>query len=286
MPDRSIRLVMVESRPLMGTGVREVLDRAAGIEVVGQVGSADEAREVVDSTAPDVVLIDTSLEEPSGSVATRRLRRETPDAAFVVLGGHDDDASIIEAVEIGARAHISEVAQPAELVEIIRRVAFGDYPLHDELQDRPDLLERVLADLRDTPTVADGEPNPLTPHEIELLQHVAKGLKNREIAERFEVAEQTVKNSASRGDAEAGRAEPDAGGARGDAARLAGRPGGRRADLAPPSHSPASAVTSSTISWPYRASRDGPMPLMRRSAGMVVGRWSTISISSESGAMT
>jgi two-component system response regulator DegU len=185
---------MVEGRPLVATGVREILDREWDIEVVGQARSPAEARRVAIATGPDVILIDGSLDEPAGTVAARRLRRDTPGAAYVVLGGHDDDASIIEAVEIGAMGHISEVAQPAELVEIIRQVAYGGDPLQDELRDRPDLVGRALGDLRDTPTIGELEPNPLTPRESEVLQLVAMGLKNREIAERLEVAEQTLKN--------------------------------------------------------------------------------------------
>jgi DNA-binding NarL/FixJ family response regulator len=189
-----IRIVMVEARPLLGAGIREILDGQSDIEVVGQVGSPEEARQVVDETAPDVVLIEASLAESTGSIAARRLRRATPDAAFVVLGGHDDDASIIEAVEIGAMAHVSEVAQPAELVETIRRVAYGADPLKDQLQGRPDLLERALADLRDARPVIEVEANPLTPREIEVLRLVAQGYRNREIAGLLAVAEQTVKN--------------------------------------------------------------------------------------------
>ena len=99
---------------MLGVGVREILDRETDIEVVGQVASPAEAIPVVDHTAPDVVLLNSPPAESSESEATMRLRRETPDAAFVVLGGSDDDASIVGAVERGAMAHVAEVAEPAE----------------------------------------------------------------------------------------------------------------------------------------------------------------------------
>lgn len=214
----------------MATGLREILDREPDIEVVGLVASPEEAHEVVDATAPDVVLIDAAADEGSSGQAARRLRRTAPDAAYVVLGGPDDDASIIEAVAIGAMGHIAEVAQPAELVETIRRVALGDDPLQDELRERPDLLGRVLGEFRDppggastgtsggaggsggvsaatrpaaagagvtgssVPAGASPEPNPLTAREIELLRLVSMGMRNREIAARLDVAEQTIKN--------------------------------------------------------------------------------------------
>jgi DNA-binding NarL/FixJ family response regulator len=188
-----IRLVMVEPRSLLGVGIRETLDREADIEVVAHVASALDAFSVVDDVSPDVVLVAAPDADAFESDATRRLRRETPDSAFVVVGAQDDDASIVGAVEIGAMAHVAEVAEPSELVATIRRVANGEDPLKDELDGRPDLVERVLDSIRDV--YAEKRPaNPLTPREIEVLRHVADGLRNREIAEALDCSEQTVKN--------------------------------------------------------------------------------------------
>jgi two-component system response regulator DegU len=185
---------MVEPRPLVGVGVRQVLERESDIEVIAQVGSPEEALEVVDETSPDVVLVSTPLTESSDTDATRQLRRETPDSAFVVLGGEDDDASIVEAIEIGALGHVPEAAEPAELVATIRRVAHGEDALKDELDARPDLVERILEGFRNTVFTDPPPPNPLTPREIEILGLVAQGLRNREIAETLDMGEQTVKN--------------------------------------------------------------------------------------------
>jgi two-component system response regulator DegU len=192
-----IRLVVVEPRALLGVGVREILDRETDFKVVGQVGSSDEARQVVDETAPDVVLVDASSAESTESEATRRLRRESPDQAFVILGGQDDDASIAEAIEIGAMGHVAEGAEPSELVATIRKVASGEDALKDELDARPDLVERLLEGFRNTVFTDPPPPNPLTAREIEILGLVAQGLRNREIADALEMGEQTVKNHLS-----------------------------------------------------------------------------------------
>jgi DNA-binding NarL/FixJ family response regulator len=194
--DQPIRLVIVESRELLGIGVREVLDRAPGIEIVAQVQSPDEAMSVIDAAAPDVVLVDVP-QEADAAEAVRRMHQGAPDSPLVVLGGEDDDASIIEAMEVGATAHVAEVAEPAELVATIRRVAEGQDPLKDELVARPDLVERILDNVRDT-IMADREStNPLTTRELEVLALVAGGLRNREIAQTLAVSEQTVKNHLS-----------------------------------------------------------------------------------------
>jgi DNA-binding NarL/FixJ family response regulator len=195
--EETIRLVMVEPRALLGAGVREVLDREPDIEIVGEVRTAAEAMQVVDATAPDVVLIDVPLLEPESADATRRLRQEAPGSAVVVMGGEDNDASIVGAMEVGAAGHVAELAEPAELVSTIRRVADGEDPLKDELIARPDLVERIVDSVREA-ILADRRPtNPLTPRELEVLGLVAEGLRNREIAERLGLSEQTIKNQLS-----------------------------------------------------------------------------------------
>lgn len=203
MPDRTsapgpstdpIRLLMVEPRPLVVAGVRQVLDQESDIEVVAQVGSPDEAIRAADEAAPDVILVNAASAESTESEATRRLHRDMPDSALVVLGGEDDDASIVGAIEIGAMGHVAEAAEPAELVETIRRVAHGEDVLKDELGHRQDLVEQIVDRFRDV-AVSDQRPaNPLTEREVEILGFVARGFRNREIADVLDVSEQTVKN--------------------------------------------------------------------------------------------
>jgi two-component system, NarL family, response regulator DevR len=189
-----IRLLVVEPRPLFGAGVRQVLDQESDIDVIAQVGSSDEAIRSADETHPDVVLVTAAPSESTESAATLRLRREMPDSAFVVLGGQDDDASILEAIDIGAMGHLAEVAEASELVATIRRVAHGEDALKTELDSRPDLVEQVLDHFRNSMQSVPEPTNPLTAREIEILGLVAQGLRNREIADRLDVNEQTIKN--------------------------------------------------------------------------------------------
>jgi DNA-binding NarL/FixJ family response regulator len=192
-PPEPIRLVMVEPRALLGVGLREILDREPDIEVVAHVGSFVEALHVVDLAATDVVLVNSPEVGDGEGDATRRLRRESPETPFVVVGGDDDDASIVGAVEMGAMGHVAEIAEPEDLVATIRRVANGEDPLRDELDGRPDIVERVIESVRNGYSGTPPE-NPLTPREIDVLSHVADGLRNREIAEALDCSEQTIKN--------------------------------------------------------------------------------------------
>lgn len=189
-----IRLMVVEPRALLALGVREVLDREPDIEVVAQVRWAEEALPVVDEAAPDVILVNAAVAEPGAGAATRQLHRELPGSALVVIGGGDDDASIVGALELGAAAHVGALAGPDELVDAIRRVADGDDPLRDELRGRPDLLERMFEAVRVSLQADLPLANPLSSRELEILRLVAGGRRNREIAIDLGISAQTVKN--------------------------------------------------------------------------------------------
>ena len=194
--DEPIRIVIVEPHPLLGVGIRAVLDREPDIEIVAQVRWPDEATPLIDASAPDVVLVEVPA-EAYGAESVRRMHQGAPASAIVVLGGEDNDASLLEAMEVGATAHVAGLATPSELVETIRRVAEGKDPLKSELITRPDLVERILDGVRDTILADRGPENPLTTRELEMLALAADGLSNREIAHTLALSEQTVKNHLS-----------------------------------------------------------------------------------------
>jgi DNA-binding NarL/FixJ family response regulator len=192
-----IRLVVIEPRAIFGVGVRRILEDAPGIEVVAFVNSPVEAISIVGESAPDVLLVDMAPHRSTSDDATRRLHQGAPHSALVVIGREDDDASIVGAVEAGAVAHVAEMAEPAELVATIRRAADGEDPLRDELFGRPDLMERIVDEIRES-IRADLQPRSiLTARELDVLANVARGFRNREIADELGVSESTVKNHLS-----------------------------------------------------------------------------------------
>lgn len=194
----TIRIILVEPRALVGLGIRGVLDGEPDMEVVAEVRSADDALAVAEDRAPDIFVIDVELQEPATSAATRRLTQESPESGIVVVGREDNDASILEAIEIGATGHVPAAAEPAELVAVIRRVAEGEDPLKDEVISRPDLIDRIMDGFRESFRQSDEPPSiPLTPRELDVLRHVAAGMRNREVGDLLEVSEQTIKNHLS-----------------------------------------------------------------------------------------
>ena len=198
-PDlETIRIVLVEPRVLAGLGIRGVIDREPDMEVVAEVRTADDALAVAEERAPDIFVLDVELQEPSTSAATHRLAHEAPMSGIVVMGREDDDASILEAIEIGAMGHVRAVAKPAELVAVIRQVAEGDDPLRDEVIGRPDLIDKIMEAFRESFRRAEElHSNPLSPRELDVLRYVASGMRNRDIANLMDISEQTVKNHVS-----------------------------------------------------------------------------------------
>jgi DNA-binding NarL/FixJ family response regulator len=179
--------------------VRAILDLEPDIEIVAECRSPAEAIPVVAETCPDVVLVDVRLDEPSVAAATRRLTQGARGSAIVVVGGADDGTSILEAIAVGAAAHVAEVAEPGELVALIRRVADGKDPLKESLIARPDLVEQMVDAVRDGFIGPDSRSTmSVTPRELDVLRQLASGLRNREIADRLGVSEQTVKNHLSK----------------------------------------------------------------------------------------
>src|SRR5688500_10822086 len=148
--DEPIRIMLVESRALAGLGIRGVLESEPDLEVVAEVRSADDALAVAEDDAPDVFILDVQLQEPATSAATHRLAEEAPSSGIGVVGREDDDASILEAIEIGATGHVAAVADPAELVAVIRKVAEGEDPLRDEVIGRPDLIDKIMEAFRES----------------------------------------------------------------------------------------------------------------------------------------
>lgn len=192
-----IRLVLVEPRTIHGAAVRELLDREDDFEVVAEVRTTDEAMDVTSAQPPDVLVVDVDLPDPDAIEATRRLKRQAPEAGMVIIARDDDDEAVFRAVQAGATAHVADDSGPAELVDAIRRVADGEDPLVETVAERPAVAQRVADAYRDLAVRGVGRAGAhgvVSPRQLEILRLVANGLSNEEIAQRLHISRQTVKN--------------------------------------------------------------------------------------------
>jgi DNA-binding NarL/FixJ family response regulator len=193
-----IELVIIDEHPVLRAGVRTLLDNDAGVNVVAEADTVAEAVDIVRANQPDVVLLDVDAADADTVDDMRRLRREVPDGALVVLARHEDDEQVYRAVVGGADGHVGESAQPEELVDTIKQAANGDEPIQRTLAERPAVGRRVLeayAELSQrTPSVTDGD---VSQRELRILELAAEGKTNYQIGREIGLSEHTVKGAIS-----------------------------------------------------------------------------------------
>jgi DNA-binding NarL/FixJ family response regulator len=185
-----IRVLIVDDQELMRAGFRMILEAAGDIEVVGEAGDGESAVTVAEACQPDVVLMDIRMPRLDGVEATRRL----PKQRVIILTTFDHDEYVVEALRAGASGFLLKDAPPDELVRAVRVVAAGDALLAPAVTRR--LLDRVAPTLRISREAAS-QFDQLTARERDVLQMVARGRSNSEIAAQLHIGETTVKTHVS-----------------------------------------------------------------------------------------
>lgn len=192
-----IRILIMDDHPIFRRGIRWILDSAADLKVIGEAENGQEAIEMADRLAPDVVLVDINLPGVNGLEIARVIKRRDPRMRIVVLSVSEDDEQLFNAIKVGAAAYAQKGLAPDELIRIIREVAEGRYLINDTVMEKPHVAARVLNQFREL--ASSGEEGatmfaPLTSREIEILDCIARGMSNKEIASQLSISGQTVKN--------------------------------------------------------------------------------------------
>ena len=203
-PDRrnveQTKLLLVDDHALFRMGVRGLLEREPDFVIVGEADDSRSAIELALETSPNVVLMDLSLPAPGGIETTSRIKRELPSCAIIVLAADEDEDALFEAIKAGAAAFILKDVGPDDLVTIIRRVVAGEYLINDKVFSKPAVASRVLKEFRELAVYGqDAAPifAPLSPREVEILDNIAQGMTNKQVAYALSISEQTVKNHMS-----------------------------------------------------------------------------------------
>jgi len=195
MTEQGIRVLIVDDDDLMRAGLRGVLSSDTAIEVVGEAGDGREVAYRTRLLRPDVVLMDVRMPDLDGISATRDLLASFPDAKVLILTTFEQDDYIFGALTAGASGFLLKRTRPEELIAAIHTVAAGDSLLS------PSVTSRVIERMAGQPAL-DGPRDPrlaeLTPRETEVLELIARGLSNGEIAEELVIGESTVKTHLKR----------------------------------------------------------------------------------------
>jgi len=184
------RVFLLDDHEVVRRGLRDLLEAEDDLVVTGEAGTADEALRRIPATRPDVAVLDVRLPDGNGVEVCREVRARHPEVRCLILTSFADDDALFQAIVAGASGYVLKQVKGVDLVDAVRRVAAGEALLD------PTVTARVLARLRSGPD-ADPRLARLTGQERRILDLIAEGLTNRQIAERVHLAEKTVKNYVS-----------------------------------------------------------------------------------------
>lgn len=190
--ERTIRVLIADDHAVFREGLRAVLGPEPDMEVVGEAATGKEVLERTAELRPDVILMDIQMPNVNGIEATRRVLEAMPNVGVVVLTMFEDDDSVFSAMRAGARGYVLKGADPSEILKVLRAVARGEAYFGPE-------IARRLVDFFSAPKVASPEEAfpELTSREREILDLIAQGRTNAEIAARLFVSPKTVGNHIS-----------------------------------------------------------------------------------------
>jgi DNA-binding NarL/FixJ family response regulator len=184
---KRLRILLADDHALVRAGLRALLSELPGVEVVAETGDGREAVRLVRQHKPDIALMDISMPGLNGLDAAARITHDHPATRIIIVSMHGDDESVRRALVAGASAYLLKNADRGELEMALRAVARGDKWLS------PSLTTRVVAAFtQEARASGEGPLTALTPRQREVLQLVAEGYSNKEIAGRLQVALKTV----------------------------------------------------------------------------------------------
>ncbi|MDA8261772.1 MAG: response regulator transcription factor [Actinomycetota bacterium] len=185
-----MRVFLVDDHEVVRRGLVSLVEMEDDIEVVGEAGSVADTLSRMPAARPDVMVLDVRLPDGDGIELCREIKSAHPEIACLMLTSFSDDEALFSAILAGASGYLLKQIKTSDLVEAVRRVSRGESLLD------PAVTAKVLARLRD-PAPEDDLLSKLSPQEHKILDLIAEGLTNREIAKEMFLAEKTVKNYVS-----------------------------------------------------------------------------------------
>lgn len=193
-----IKLLIVDDHPLFRQGLVDVLETDPGLDVVAQAADGESAVQCAMEHRPDIILMDVNLPNANGLKVTRRILGSLPKTKVIILTGYDDAEQAFHALRLGATAYCSKDIPPDGLLQTIYAVHGGSYVVHEHRMTYDEVIEWVEQRLGHYNVPKDEKSidsfTPLSPREMEILEMVTRGASNKEVANRLNISQQTVKN--------------------------------------------------------------------------------------------
>lgn len=189
----TIRLLVADDHALFREGLQALFSAMPGIEIVGEAASGEETVTLAEKLQPDIILMDISMPGIGGIQATRRILRANPTIGVIMVTMLEEDASLFAAIRAGARGYVLKGAHHRELLQTIQAVASGQVLFGPSTASRIlGFFQEIEAGLK--PSVPAETFPELTPRELEVLELIAQGANNSQIAEQLVISDKTVRN--------------------------------------------------------------------------------------------
>jgi DNA-binding NarL/FixJ family response regulator len=193
-----ITVMIVDDHPVFRQGLRRVLESEDDLDVIAEVSDGIEAMQLARQLVPNVMLLDINLPGMNGLQIARSLKDLLLDINIIMLTAYHDDEQVFHAIRAGASAYFPKDVSPRRLIEAVRLVDQGSYVVEDRVLEKPEVGTWLLDQFKqvDSDTL-DGDGSllvSLSPREMEILQFIARGKSNKEIAHELGISRQTVKN--------------------------------------------------------------------------------------------
>jgi DNA-binding NarL/FixJ family response regulator len=195
-----IGVMIVEDHPLFRQGLRRVLEIEPDLEVVAEVDDGENAVTAAVELKPDVILMDINLPKQNGLQATHQITAALEATRIIVLTAYHDDEQLFHALKAGAAAYYPKQVDPQLLISAIREVHAGNYVIGEEVMAKPQVAAWLIQQFEELAGFADNPGEmfaPLSSREMSILQLIARGASNKEIARELKISRQTVKNHMS-----------------------------------------------------------------------------------------
>jgi DNA-binding NarL/FixJ family response regulator len=196
--DKKIEVLLVDDHTVVRQGLRMFIEMQNDMEVVGEGSTGIEAVDLSTRLNPDVILLDLLMPQMDGVEATRKILEQNPHSRVLILTSFGDDDNVFPAIRAGAQGYLLKDIQPRDLVQAIRETHQGKAQLHPDVARRLMMAVSANEPIKEKKAVhLPKELHSLTEREREVLELIARGLTNHEIAEKMVISEKTVKTHVS-----------------------------------------------------------------------------------------